>query len=91
MIIDNEVLYKKYNIDIELYRGMPIDFEDFRIRTANCLRGAGIFDIDSLLAVSYDKLSMIKNLGMLSLNDVEEYVKKLDSKTEEMTEKRISL
>ena len=72
MTIDNEVLYEKYNIDIELYRGMPIDFEVLRIRTANCLKGAGIFEIDSLLAMSYDKLSMIKNLGMLSLNDIED-------------------
>ena len=87
MTIDNEVLYKKYNIDIELYRGMPIDFENLRMRTANCLKRAGIFEIDSLLAMSYDKLSMIKNLGMLSLNDIEEYVKKLDLKTEEMMEK----
>lgn len=84
MTIDNEVLFEKYNIDIELYRGMPIDFDDLRIRTANCLKGAGIFDIDSLLSMSYDKLYGIKSLGMLSLNDIEEYVKKLDSKTEEM-------
>ena len=87
MTIDNEVLYKKYNIDIELYRGMPIDFDDLRIRTANCLKGAGVFDIDSLLSMSYDKLSSIKSLGILSLNDIEEYVKKLDSKTEEMMER----
>lgn len=87
MTIDNEVLFKKYNIDIEMYRGMPIDFDDLKIRTANCLRGAGIFDIDSLLSMSYDKLSEIKSLGMLSLNDIEEYVKKLDSKTEEMMKK----
>lgn len=87
MTIDNEVLFEKYNIDVELYRGMPIDFGELRIRTANCLKGAGIFDIDSLLSMSYDKLSGIKSLGMLSLNDIEEYVKKLDSKTEEMMEK----
>ena len=87
MTIDNEVLYEKYNIDIELYRGMSIDFDDLRIRTANCLKGAGIFDIDNLLSMSYDKLSRIKSLGMLSLNDIEEYVKRLDSKTEEMMEK----
>ena len=87
MTIDNEVLFKKYNIDIELYRDTPIDFDDLRIRTANCLRGAEIFDIDSLLSMSYEKLSRIKSLGMLSLNDIEEYVKKLDSKTEETMEK----
>lgn len=87
MTIDNEVLYEKYNIDIELYRRMPIDFDDLRIRTANCLKGAGVFDIDSLLSMSFDKLSGIKSLGMLSLNDIEEYVKKLDSKAEEMMEK----
>ena len=78
MTIDNEVLYEKYNIDIELYRGIPIDFDDLRIRTANCLKGAGIFDLDNLLSMSYDKLSKIKNLGMLSLNDIETYFKRLD-------------
>ncbi len=87
MTIDNEVLYEKYNIDIELYRGMSIDFGDLRTRTANCLKGAGIFDLDNLLSMSYDKLSRIKSLGMLSLNDIEEYVKRLDSKTEKMMEK----
>lgn len=84
MTIDNEVLFIKYNIDVEMYRGMPIDFDVLKIRTANCLKGAGIFDIDHLLFMSYDKLSEIKSLGMLSLNDIEDYIKKLDSKTEEI-------
>lgn len=84
MTIDNEVLFKKYNIDIEMYRGMPIDFDVLKTRTANCLKGAGVFDIDHLLSMSYDKLSEIKSLGMLSLNDIEDYVKKLDSKTEDI-------
>lgn len=88
MTIDNEALFKKYNIDIELYRDIPIDFDVFSIRTANCLRRAGIFEIDSLLSMSFDKLSQIKSLGMLSLNDIEKYVKNLDSKTEEIMHKK---
>ena len=78
MTIDNEELYKKYNIDIELYKGMPIDFDLLKIRTVNCLRGAGIYNIDVLLSATYSKLSGIKNLGMLSLSDIEEYIKSLD-------------
>lgn len=88
MTIDNEALFKKYNIDIELYRDIPIDFDVFSMRTANCLRRAGIFEIDSLLSMSFDKLSQIKSLGMLSLNDIEKYVKNLDSKTEEIMHKK---
>lgn len=87
MTIDSEVLFEKYNVDIKSYRDVPIDFDGLRIRTVNCLKGAGIFDVDSLLAMSYDELSKIKNLGMTSLNDIEEYVKKLDSKTKEVVEK----
>lgn len=78
MTIDNEELYKKYNIDIKLYKGMPINFDILKIRTVNCLRGAGIYNIDVLLSSTYSKLSGIKNLGMLSLNNIEEYIKSLD-------------
>lgn len=87
MTIDNEELYKKYNIDIELYKGMPIDFDILKIRTVNCLRGAGIYNIDVLLSSTYSKLSGIKNLGMLSLSDIEEYIKSLDGMAVERMDK----
>lgn len=78
MTIDDEVLYKKYNLDIELYRGVAIDFDTLRIRTTNCLKTAGIYELDQLLSSTYNKLSVIRNLGMLSLNDIDEYIKTLD-------------
>lgn len=81
MTVDNKTLYKKYNIDIESYRGMPIDFSVLRIRTANCLRGADVYNIDQLLSLTYEELLKVKNLGKLSLNDIEEYVKSLDLKS----------
>ena len=78
MTIDDEILYKKYNLDIELYRGVSIDFDTLRIRTVNCLKTAGIYELDQLLSSTYNKLSEIRNLGMLSLNDIKEYIKSLD-------------
>lgn len=86
MTIDDEVLYIKHNIDIELYGGIPIDFDVLRIRTANCLRRAGIYEIDGLLSLTYSKLSKIKGLGMLILNDIEEYIKSLDGRAVERTD-----
>ncbi len=80
MTIDDEVLYKKYNLDMEIYRGVPIDFDTLKIRTANCLKMAGIYVLDQLLSSTYNNLSEIRNLGMLSLKDIEEYIKSLDGK-----------
>lgn len=95
MTVDNKPLYKKYNIDIESYRGMPIDYDVLRIRTVNCLKHADVYNIDQLLSLTYEELLEIKNLGRLSLNDIEEYVKSLelksdeDRKTDKLVSKRI--
>jgi len=78
MTIDDEKLYKKFNLELEDFEGVEIDFDALKIRTSNCLRTAGILKLNQLLSSTYSKLSEIRNLGLLSLNDIEEYVRKLD-------------
>lgn len=86
MTIDDEVLYEKYNLEIDRYRGIGIDFDVLKIRTANCLKAARIYKLHQLLSSTYYKLSQIRNLGMLSLNDIDEYIKTLDDKNIERKE-----
>lgn len=80
MTIDDEILYEKYNLEIDRYRGIGIDFDVLKIRTANCLKAARIYKLHQLLSSTYYKLSKIRNLGMLSLTDIDEYIKTLDDK-----------
>ena len=86
MTIDDEVLYEKYNLEIDRYRGIGIDFDRLKIRTANCLKEARIYKLHQLLSSTYYKLSQIRNLGMLSLTDIDEYIKALDGKKIERKE-----
>lgn len=74
MTIDDEVLYKKYNLDLEDFESAEIDFDALKIRTSNCLRRAGILKLNQLLTLTYSKISEIRNMGLLSLNDIEEYI-----------------
>lgn len=83
VIVDRKPLYKKYSIDIDAYKGISIGFDELKIRTVNCLKSANIYNVDQLLSLASDDLLKIKNFGKLSLNDIEDYVKSLESKSVE--------
>lgn len=79
MIVDDIILYKKYNINIEDFNDIMIDFDALKIRTSNCLKRAGIFKIHQLLSMSHSKLLQIHNMGLSSLEDIEQYILQLNN------------
>lgn len=74
MSIDDDILCTKYNLNVEDFEGIGIDFDALKIRTSNCLKRAGIWKIQQLLSVSYSKLSEIRSMGLSSLQDIEKYI-----------------
>lgn len=77
MTIDQEALYNKYNLDINCFEDVDIDYDTLKLRTANCLKSARIYTIAQLLSTNYEKLLSIRNMGMTSLQDIEVYIKNL--------------
>ena len=51
-----------------------INFEQFSVRTSNCLKAAKIFTLKDLLEKSERQLSQIRNLGSKSLNEINRFI-----------------
>lgn len=69
-----ETLGKKFNFDVEEFRGDDIDDIALGTRTHNCLQKAGIKTVADLLMWSYEELSELKGFGNTCHDEVDRYL-----------------
>lgn len=66
---------------LTIIQDSPIDSLDLSRRASFCLSGVGIKMVSSLVGMTYDELRQIRNMGILSVNEITEKLEKyLDAK-----------
>ena len=83
MKANKKSLAQLYHIDENSYENTPISYLNFSTRTTNYLITNEINDISSLLLLSPEVLSSLKDFGNTCLDEIKKFCKKLGNKEKE--------
>lgn len=70
------------NIPISIYKSVPIDGLGLSVRLYNCLMRGGLSTLGEIISKTPTEISSIKNMGKLSLTELEAFLSSLSSKVD---------